>query len=113
MREIQLAKSAVRSGLETLVLRYGVSYEDIDSIYIAGGFGCRLDIRKAVGIGMFPEECERKIVAVGNRCLSGVVRCLMEEKAVEVMEKLVKNAEEIPLSNDKKFQELFMEYICF
>ena len=37
----------------------------------------------------------------------------MEEKAVEVMEKLVKNAQEIPLSNDKKFQELFMEYICF
>ncbi len=113
VREIQLAKSAVRSGLETLVLRYGVGYEDIDRIYIAGGFGCRLDIRKAVGIGMFPEECEGKIVAVGNSCLSGVVRCLMEEKAVEVMEKLGKNAEEIPLSNDKKFQELFMGYICF
>lgn len=113
VREIQLAKSAVRSGLETLVARYGVSYEDLDRIYIAGGFGCQLDIHKAVGIGMFPEECEEKIAAVGNSCLSGAVRCLTEKNAVEVMEKLVGNAEEVPLSKDGKFQELFVENICF
>lgn len=35
--------------------RYGVSYEKVDKIYIAGGFGCQLDIHKAVGIGMFQE----------------------------------------------------------
>lgn len=99
--------------METLVKRYGVSYDEIDRIYIAGGFGCKLDIRKAVGIGMFPEECEEKIEAVGNSCLSGTVGCLMREDAVEIMEKMVENAQEIPLSNDKMFQELFMENICF
>lgn len=113
VREIQLAKSAVRSGLETLVARYGVSYEEIDKIYIAGGFGCQLDIHKAVGIGMFPEGCEGKIEAVGNSCLSGVAKCLRQEHAIERMEKLVESAQEIPLSNDKMFQELFMEHICF
>ena len=113
VREIQLAKSAVRSGLETLVVRYGVSYEKIDKIYIAGGFGCQLDIHKAVGIGMFPEECEGKVEAVGNSCLSGAAKFLGEEYAVEKMEKLVESSQEIPLSNDKMFQELFMENICF
>ncbi len=64
VREIQLAKSAVRAGLETLILNFGASYEDIEAIYIAGGFGYKMDIVKAVGIGLLPEECQDKIEAV-------------------------------------------------
>lgn len=113
IREIQLAKSAVRSGLETLVKRYGIHYSEIDRIYIAGGFGCQLDVSKAIGIGMFPKECEEKIEAVGNSCLMGTFQCLMKEDAVHIMETIVKHAQEIPLSNDKMFQELFMENMYF
>ncbi len=113
VREIQLAKSAVRSGLDTLMARYDVTYDEIDKIYIAGGFGCWLDIHNAVGIGMFPKECEEKIEAVGNSCLLGAAKCLRQENAVDVMEKLAERAQEIPLSNDEMFQKLFVENIYF
>lgn len=113
VREIQLAKSAVRAGLETLISKYGVSYEEIDAIYVAGGFGYKMDIQKAVGIGLLPKACEEKIEAVGNSCLQGTVKYLRSETAKEETERLVQQSEEIQLSNDKKFQEFYMEYMYF
>lgn len=113
VREIQLAKSAIRAGLETLILRYGVSYDDIEHIYIAGGFGYKIDIQKAIQIGLFPEECAEKIEAVGNSCLKGVVQALSDENAIEICETLVERSEEIGLSTDKDFQEMYIEYIMF
>lgn len=113
VREIQLAKSAVRAGLETLVRRYGISYDEIESVYIAGGFGYQLDIRKAVGIGLLPKECEEKIEAVGNSCLKGTIAKLLEPDADEVIEKIRSVSEEIRLSNDKDFNEFYMDYMFF
>ena len=46
--------------METLIRKYQVSCEDIDQMYIAGGFGYKLDIEKAVQIGLLPEECKEK-----------------------------------------------------
>ncbi len=113
VREIQLAKSAVRAGLETLISKYGVTYEEIDRIYIAGGFGYQMDIHKAVDIGLLPAECEEKIEAVGNTSLRGAVQCLTEEDALERMESMAEKADEVPLSNDTEFQEYYMEYMYF
>ena len=61
IRELQLAKAAIRAGFETLLNAYGITYENLDKIYVAGGFGYKLDIKKAVGIGFFPKECLSKI----------------------------------------------------
>lgn len=113
VREIQLAKSAVRAGLETLILRYGIPYDEIETVYIAGGFGYQLDIKKAVGIGLLPKECEGKIEAVGNSCLKGAIAKLLEPDADEVIEKIRSVSEEIRLSNDKDFNEFYMDYMFF
>ncbi len=113
VRAIQLAKAAVRAGFETLVSKFGVSYEDIEEIYVAGGFGYKMDIQKAVGIGLFPEACAQKIKAVGNTCLKGAVKYLCRENADEVTRQLVKQAEEVPLANDKTFFESYMDSMYF
>lgn len=113
VREIQLAKSAVRAGLETLILRYGISWEEIDRVYVAGGFGHKTDIHKAVGIGLFPASCEDKVEAAGNTCLQGAVKYLTRGDAPEVVHRLVEVSEEISLSNDKYFQEAYMENMYF
>lgn len=113
VREIQLAKSAVRAGLETLLLKYGVTYGEIDKIYIAGGFGYKMDIEKAVGIGLLPEGCKDKIEAIGNSCLKGVVRYLTEDDAKERVGHIIGTSSEINLSSDKNFNELYMEYMYF
>lgn len=113
VREIQLAKSAVRAGLETLILRYGISWEEIDRVYVAGGFGHKTDIHKAVGIGLFPASCEDKVEAVGNTCLQGMVKYLTRGDAPEAVHRLVEISEEISLSSDKYFQEAYMENMYF
>ena len=56
VREVQLAKSAVRAGLEVLLEEYGADYDQIGKLYIAGGFGQKINLEKAVGIGLLPEE---------------------------------------------------------
>lgn len=113
IRELQLAKSAVRAGMETLILKYGVSYEEIEKIYVAGGFGHQLNRRKAVDIGLFPTECEDKIEAVGNTSLKGAVKYLLNPDAEEVVGRIIENAREVSLSDSKEFQEFYMEYMYF
>lgn len=49
IREIQLAKAAVRAGLETLLAEYGITAPDVEEICLAGGFGYEMDVRKASG----------------------------------------------------------------
>lgn len=113
VREIQLAKAAVRAGLETLILRYGVTYDEIDHIYISGGFGYKIDIQKAIQIGLFPEECSEKIEAIGNSCLKGVVQSLKDKDGIKTCEIIVDKSEEISLSTDKYFQAQYVEHMLF
>lgn len=113
IREIQLAKAAVRAGMETLILRYGIEKNDIEKVYLAGGFGYKLDCRKAIEIGMIPEEFADKIEAVGNSSLGGAVKCLMEGDGWKRASVMGSQAEEINLSADKDFNRFYMEYMYF
>ncbi len=113
VREVQLAKAAVRAGLETLLLRYGIGYDDIDTLYLAGGFGYRMDLTKAAGIGLFPEELLAKTRAVGNTALGGAVAYLQEENAACRLEKLISISTEISLAADKDFMRHYTEQMFF
>ena len=113
VREIQLAKAAVRAGMETLILRYGTPREAISRIYLAGGFGFKLDTEKAIAIGMLPEDFRGRIEAVGNSALAGALQYLKDEDAKERMKKIISVSEEIGLSMDEDFNELYMNSMMF
>lgn len=113
VREIQLAKAAVRAGVETLLLRYGIKKEEVSKVYLAGGFGYKLNTDKAIAIGMIPEEWADRIVAVGNSSLSGACKYLKDENGDKTIEKLVSISEEINLSADKEFNEFYMNEMFF
>jgi uncharacterized 2Fe-2S/4Fe-4S cluster protein (DUF4445 family) len=113
VREIQLAKSAVRAGLECLLLKFGVTYEDIAHVYIAGGFGYKMDLSKAAGIGMLPKELLPKMQAVGNSSLGGAMAGLLGAQAVEEMEQIVAKSEEVSLAMSKEFNDFYMDYMMF
>lgn len=113
VREIQMAKSAVRAGFETLIKRYGVSYEQISKVYLAGGFGYKMNIEKAAGIGLFPTELIEKMIPVGNSSLKGAVLYLSREDSANISKKIVDNAQEISLALDDDFNEKYMEYMFF
>lgn len=113
IREIQLAKAAIRAGLETLLVTWGISYEDVGSVYVAGGFGYKLNLSKAAAIGMLPEELLDKTEAVGNTSLKGAAGLALGQYSTEEIEEAMDCAEEVSLANDKHFQEFYMEYMMF
>ena len=113
IREFQLAKSAVRAGIETLLLRFNIHKNQISTVYLAGGFGFRLDEKKAIFIGLLPKEFAGKIKVIGNSSLNGAVKSLLQKGAEEKLSSVVKQAQEINLSSDKIFNQLYMEHMYF
>jgi uncharacterized 2Fe-2S/4Fe-4S cluster protein (DUF4445 family) len=114
VREMQLAKSAIRTGLDFLLEKAsGINYNDIDILYIAGGFGFNLDLESAAGIGLIPQALLSKIVLIGNSALGGAVRCLLDNDGKEVMDCIAKQAIELRLPDDDKFNEKFVDNLYF
>ena len=113
VREMQLAKAAVRAGIETLLLKYGIEKVDIDKVYLAGGFGCKLDSEKAILIGLLPKEFRGKLVPVGNSALAGAVKYGRDDRGEERIQRIIEVSEEISLAADKDFQEIYMEEMLF
>lgn len=113
MREVQLAKAAVRAGIETLLLRYGIKEEQVEKVYLAGGFGYWLDQDKAVAIGMFPEKMADRIKMVGSSALEGAVRALRKKDSIERLEKIIHISTEISLAADKDFYTFYTDAMSF
>ncbi len=113
IRELQLAKAAVRGGLETLLLRYGVTCRDLEHVYVAGGFGVHLNMEKAVAIGLFPAEILEKIRAVGNTSLAGAALYGQDPEAEEICREMIRRSHEVDLSTDREFQERYMDSMFF
>lgn len=113
IREIQMAKAAIRAGLEVLLLRYGAEYKSIDKVYLAGGFGYFLAPAKAAAVGLLPGELTDRTEAVGNTSLQGAVRLLSSPEDRKLLKEIAEHAEEIPLAADEVFQELYLKYMMF
>lgn len=113
IRELQLAKSALRAGIETLCLHFEITPKEISHVYLAGGFGLKLDCGKAIRIGLLPTAFEGKITAIGNSSLGGAVRSLLEKGAWEKMSFIAGETKEVPLASDKNFNRFYLEYMYF
>ncbi|MDY3250827.1 MAG: ASKHA domain-containing protein [Candidatus Choladocola sp.] len=112
IREIQLAKAAIRAGIETLLVRWGIRPSQVEEICLAGGFGFALDPGKAIDILMFPEEFRGKIHGAGNSSLGGCSRWLMERN-MQIPEGLAAKMENVELSVDPVFQDWYIDGMMF
>ena len=110
IRQFQLAKSAVYSGIFTLMNMQGVSFHDIDKVYIAGGFSSALNIANAVTVGLLPIELQSKYVTLNNTSLSGTVRFACEKNDLLVY---LKNAKYVDLAENPMFSKMFIENMNF
>lgn len=110
VRRLQLAKSAVYSAVLTLLKNEGISYRDIDSAFIAGGFAGKLNIPNAVSLGLLPMELMSKYKVLDNSSLAGTVKYAAENNDLS---EYIKNSQYADLSNDKTFSELFIENMMF
>ena len=112
IRQLQLAKAAIRAGITVLIERYGCEYDQIQHFYIAGGMGYHLNIENATKIGLIPEELADKVVLIGNSSLGGSVKYLRENR-MEELETIVKNCRTINLAEQDGFQDILLSQINF
>ena len=114
IRNLQLAKSAVRSGIEILMDIAGIQPHSVDAVYLAGGIGQAMHIDDAVDIGLIPAGLHAKTRSVGNASLGGAVRVLFEpEKTSADIRRLTASMCEVNLAEHPLFNDRFMEYMFF
>lgn len=115
IRQVQMAKAAICAGLEVLLQKSNISYEQIKKVYVAGGFGMGLDMEKALGIGLLPIGLRGKLTPVGNSALEGAARCLTHSKESSDMQpqEIAAISHEINLADTPEFQELYLKHMQF
>lgn len=109
VREVQLAKSAICSGIAALVEYCGTSFDSIDKLLLAGGFGARLNPQSACDIGLIPNKLKKKIYHIGNSSLKGAGELLLSPSKRYEIERLSKEIEYIELSESEFFSSAFIE----
>ena len=113
IRELQMAKAAIRAGVDILVKKAGITFDEVDNCYLAGGFGTKIDIKKAAGIGLIPKELEMKTIPAGNTVLAGTKEVLLGRISKEELEKIQTMADVINLAEENDFEEMYLSYMDF
>jgi uncharacterized 2Fe-2S/4Fe-4S cluster protein (DUF4445 family) len=111
INEIQLAKSAIRVGIETLLEAAGVKADDLKSFVIAGAFGSYINIESAIKIGMFPELPRDRFSQVGNAAGTGARQALISRKIRQTSADVARRVEYIELTNHPEFQNRFLNHM--
>lgn len=102
------SKAAIYSGISTLVESMGMGMNDIEQLFLAGGFGNYLDIRSAITIGMLPDVPVTKVQFVGNSSVIGAKMCLFSKDAYEIAGTIASKMTYFDLMSNNKYME---EYV--
>jgi uncharacterized 2Fe-2S/4Fe-4S cluster protein (DUF4445 family) len=113
VRQIQLAKSAIYSGIEILLSHFKISAAEVDTVEIAGSFGYHLHESSLISIGLLPDVFAGKIRFIGNTSLSGAKAFLLNTGFREKTRNLVKRISTIDLGKDSNFEKVFIENMVF
>ncbi len=107
------AKSANYAGQYIVLRRYGLPFEQVSKLYLAGGFANYINVRNAVGIGFIANLPLEKIVKVGNAALEGATIMLVSDEMRRRIEKLTREIEHVELETTTDFFEIFVEGCMF
>jgi len=113
IRQLQLAKGAIASGIAMLQHVAGVSPERIAELMLAGGFGNYLSIASAVRIGLIPALGEGRIRYVGNAAALGAQLCLLSEAERARADALARRIEHVSLAAHPDFEQIFVDCMNF
>ena len=113
IRAVQLAKAAIAAGIQTLVELSGSTYEEIEALYIAGGFGSHLNVSSAVAIGLLPEALQDKTHIIGNAALAGVSQLMLDREKLQKARNIAAASRSINLGGNPSFNENYVENMLF
>lgn len=113
IREVQLAKSAIATGIRLLLLEFGLEPSEITRVYIAGAFGNHVHGKDVVDLGIIPDIPSDKIHFVGNAALSGAEAVLRSREARMKAERIAERIEYIEIADRAEFQDCFVDEMHF
>jgi len=113
VRAVQLAKAAIRTGVDMLLQDRGVQESDIDRFIIAGAFGAYIDVASGIDIGLFPDLPPARFEQVGNAAGLGVRRMLASLKTRKRAAEIASACQYVELATRREFQKAFMRRIGF
>ena len=111
VRAIQLAKGALRTGIDLLCREAGM--ESPTKLLVAGAFGSFINRKDALAIGMFPRIAEDKIEVVGNAAGAGAILALFDEGLSSRASELARITRVLDLSTHPDFQDTFVNSLAF
>jgi len=113
VRETQLAKAAIRTGIKLLQKRIGLEDSDIKRVLLAGAFGNYIRRESALRIGLLPNVSIERIRFVGNAACSGAEMVLLSSEARKSAGELACSIEYIEIAHEKEFQTIFADSMGF
>jgi uncharacterized 2Fe-2S/4Fe-4S cluster protein (DUF4445 family) len=97
------SKAAIYAAAGTLLAHLGLSFEDVERVYISGGFGNYLDVANAVTIGLLPDLPRDRFHFIGNGALAGAGMALVSREALAEVERVTSLMTYFDLSTDSRF----------
>ncbi len=114
VREVQLAKSAIAAGVQVLMNEMGINFDQVENLYLAGGFGNYIDRESAVEIGLLPIEMRERIIPIGNAAGTGARIMLKNKNEWKNSDTtLLDKMRYVELSARADFQKLFVDKMMF
>lgn len=109
IRAVQLAKAAIAAGIETLLETAGTAVEEIETLYITGGFGSHLNVESALEIGLLPKGIENRTQVLGNAALAGAARVLLDRREKEELSRIAGLSKHVKLGGNPRFNEKYVD----
>jgi len=109
VRELQLAKAAIRTGIQVLLEASGCAEDDIKQVIIAGAFGTYIDVTSAVTVGMLPSLPLGRFRQAGNAAGMGAKLALVSLKQRAAAQTIASKVRYIELASVPNFQSIFVQ----
>jgi uncharacterized 2Fe-2S/4Fe-4S cluster protein (DUF4445 family) len=113
IRQLQLAKAAIRAGIKLLQKKIGLEDDDIKQVLLAGAFGNYIRRESALRIGLLPNLPLERIHFIGNAATSGAEMLLLSRKCRTQAKKLARKIQYVEIANEPDFQAVFAESMSF
>ncbi len=113
IRQVQLAKAAIRAGIKLLQKKLGLEDSDIKQIFLAGAFGNYIRAESALRIGLLPDVPAERIHFVGNAASAGAQMILLSQRCRDKACELARKIEYVEIANEPDFQAVFADSMRF
>jgi uncharacterized 2Fe-2S/4Fe-4S cluster protein (DUF4445 family) len=113
IRQVQLAKAAIRTGAESLLEEAGIEPESIERVFVGGAFGSSMRPESLLALGILPELLRGRIHPVGNVAGMGAKLALIFPERLRAARRLARRIRHVSLADRPDFSELFASYLGF